>query len=113
MKWNPTDEDISYYKKINQDEEDNVEYYRIMLPLLLGKINEDYEQTFEPTSLPSNVKLFLALAINFYGSDIGVTSERMGSVSYSYDFSALPSTITDLLISYEKRSKKVRFYASW
>lgn len=102
MNWVPSDEEITYYKGLNQDKASNGEYYRSVLPLLLEKVNEDYNQSFEHTSVPSNVKLFLAKATQFYSGFPGLKSRSMGTVSYSFDFSELPQSITGLLARYRK-----------
>lgn len=108
MNWIPSDEEVAYYKALNQDKSDNSDYYKMMLPLLLENVNEEYNQNFDPTNLPGGIKIFLAKAVQFYAnSGSGLTSRSMGSVSYSFDFSTLPSTLTDLLTKY----RKVKFIA--
>lgn len=102
MNWIPSDEEIKYYKALNQDKASNEEYYASMLPILLEKVNEDYCLSIEPESLPANVKLFLAKATQFYSGPTGLKSRSMGTVSYSFDFSNLPQSITDLLARYRK-----------
>ena len=102
MDWVPTPEELTYYKTLNHDSAANESYYQVMLPLLLEKVNEDYNQSFTPTNLPANVKLFLAKAVQFYGGAVGLKSRRMGTVSYAFDFSTLPSSIMDLLARYRK-----------
>ena len=103
MPWIPTDEEVRQYKSLNQDKSANEDYYKVMLPIILESVNDEYNQCFEPSNLPGVVKLFLAKAIQFYsGAGSGVKSRSMGSVSYSYDFSNLPSTITSLLARYRK-----------
>ena len=102
MQWVPTTEEIAYYKGLNQDKATNGDYYASMLPLLLEKVNEDYNQSFEPFNIPANVKLFLAKATQFYSGAIGMKSRSMGTVSYSFDFNELPNSLTDLLERYRK-----------
>lgn len=102
MNWIPSTEEITYYKGLNQDKASNEDYYKSMLPLLLEKVNEDYTQSFDHINLPANVKLFLAKATQFYSGSPGLKSRSMGTVSYSFDFSELPETITGLLVRYRK-----------
>lgn len=100
--WTPTDEEVTYYKTLAQDKTPNEEYYKVMLPLLLDKVNEDYNQSFTSETAPANVKIFMAKATQFLGGNAGLKSRKMGSVSYSFNFSELPSYLTDLLVRYRK-----------
>lgn len=100
--WTVTDEDVTYYATLGQVKKPNADYYKTMLPILLEKVNEDYNTKFTPDELPANIKLFLAKAISFYSGHAGLKSRRMGSVSYSYDFNEMPTFITDLLRGYRK-----------
>lgn len=102
MSWIPTEDEVAYYKTINQDKSANEDTYKVMLPLLLEKLNEDYDQSFSSPNLPANVKIFLAKATQFFTGNTGLKSRSMGTVSYSFDFQKLPSTITDLLARYRK-----------
>lgn len=102
MDWTLTDEEVAYYKSLNQDQKANGEYYKTMLPILLELVNHECDQNFKPDALPGNVKLFLAKAALFYSMGTGVKSRKMGSVSYSYELSELPVSITTLLNRYRK-----------
>lgn len=102
MNWTPTDEEIAEYKALNQDKSNDDAYYKVMLPILLESVNEEYNQSFKPDNLPGAVKLFLAKATQFYANNTGLKSRKMGTVSYSYDFSNLPSSISGLLDRYRK-----------
>lgn len=99
--WIPTEDEITYYKRIGGNEAADDAYYRDMLPLMLEHINEECTQVFELNELPANVKLFLANSIAFFSNvEHGLKSEHVNSVIYTYDFSTLPKTITDLLAKY-------------
>lgn len=103
MEWIPTPDEIAVFKALNQDKKANDDYYKVMLPILLESVNEEYNQCFEPGELPGAVKLFLAKAVQFYsGVGSGVKSRSMGTVSYDYDFTNLPSSVTVLLARYRK-----------
>lgn len=102
MNWVPTPAEIQEFKTLNQDKSNNDEYYKVMLPILLDSVNEEYNQSFKPDNLPGAVKLFLAKATQFYAMNTGLKSRKMGTVSYSFDFSNLPTSITDLLNRYRK-----------
>lgn len=104
--WAVTDDDVKYYATLGQVKKPNVDYYKAMLPVLLDKVNEDYNTCFTPENMPPNVKLFLAKAVPFFSGASGLKSRKMGSVSYSFDFNDMPAAITDLL----KRYRKARFH---
>lgn len=108
MNWIPSDEEVAYYKSLNQDKSKNEDYYKVMLPIVLDNVNEEYNQNFNQANLPGAVKLFLAKAVQFYSnSGSGLKSRSMGTISYTFDFSTLPSTLTGLLARY----RKVKFIA--
>ncbi|QCR33129.1 hypothetical protein [Lysinibacillus sp. SGAir0095] len=102
MPWTPTAEEVEQFKTLNQDKSANEDYYKVMLPILLETVNDEYNQCFEPSNLPGAVKLFLAKATQFYSMNSGLKSRSMGSVSYDFDFANLPSSITSLLTRYRK-----------
>ncbi|WP_107839446.1 hypothetical protein [Metasolibacillus meyeri] len=108
--WNPTAEEIAYYKKIANDKNaTNDEYYEVMLPLVLDMLNEQLCQKFTQDTLPSSLKIFLAKATNFFGGNGALKSRSMGSVSYSFNFTELPSALTDLLTPYNA-CRKAKFH---
>lgn len=82
--WMPTDKEVSELIAINNDisTPELVEQYRVLAPIYLDYANEYCNQ--ELTAEISNVKVFIAKAIQFYTQEAGLTSESMGSVSYSY-----------------------------
>lgn len=99
--WIPTEEEIAYYKRLGQNPDADDAYYADMLPLLLEHVNEECTQTFSPTELPGNVRLFLANAVTFYSNaSFGLKSESVDDVTFSYDFDKLPGTLTGLLAKY-------------
>lgn len=100
--WTVTDDEVTYYATLGQVKKPNADYYKVMLPLLLEKVNEDYGTKFKHTDLPANVKIFLAKAIAFYAGHTGLKSRKMGSVSYTFDFTELEGSITSLLQGYRK-----------
>ena len=96
----PTVNDITYYKRIGKLEEDDT-YVADMLPLLLEHINSECVVEFTAPDLPANVKLFLAQSLAFFSAaQPGLESEKMGSVSFSYNFKELPVALKDLLSQY-------------
>lgn len=112
----PTNEEVTQIKRLAQDEEANDTYYSDMIPIVLEHINDNITEAFKDdyTALPGTVKLFIAQTIRFFNSaEFGLESEKMGSVSYSYDYTTLPVAITNLLTKYGYGLKKVTFYAAW
>ncbi|MFY0744743.1 hypothetical protein AB1K09_19950 [Solibacillus silvestris] len=113
MMWQPTPDEIAYYKRVGQGTELDDEYVKDTLPLLLEWAQEQTTVQFKYPNLPVGVKLFLAHALKFFGSaQIGLKSEKMGSVSFSYDFAALPSFVTDFLseYGYGRKRNRARFH---
>lgn len=112
--WVLTPDEIAYYKRIGQGSELDDAYVADTLPLLLEWAQEQCTVEFkDPSKLPVGVKLFLAHAVKFFGSaEIGLKSEKMGSVSFSYDFATLPSFITDFLFEYGygRKRNRARFH---
>lgn len=106
--WDVTADELVYYKRNAQFEEDvSDDYIKDQLNLLLGHINDECTVQFTPPNLPSNVTLFLIGAMQFFQSaQHGLKSERMGSVSFSYDFGTLPKSLTDLLLMYGYSHKR-------
>lgn len=102
MAWIPTDEEVAYFKALNRDNSKDDDYYKAMLPLLLEMVNKRYNQRFKPDKLPADVKLFLAKATEFFKMQQGLKARRMDDVSYTYEISELPKSITNLLINYRK-----------
>ena len=114
MMWELTPDEIAYYKRVGQSSELDDAYVQDTLPLLLEWAQEQCTVPFkQPPNLPVGVKLFLAHALKFFGSaEIGLKSEKMGSVSFSYDFAALPSFVTDFLAEYGygRKRNRARFH---
>lgn len=111
--WNPTQEEIAYYKRIGQCVQLDDQYVIDTLPLILEMAQSECTTEFNYPDLPSNVKLFLAHSLQFYGAaQPGIDSEKMGTVSYSYDFTKLPSYITDFLANfgYGRKRNRARFH---
>ena len=99
--WTPTDKEVSELIAINSDisTPELVEQYRVLAPIYLDYANEYCNQ--ELTTEISNVKVFIAKAIQFYAQEAGLTSESMGSASYSYT-TDLPSSILKPLRPYKR-----------
>lgn len=99
--WTPTADEIAYYKRNAKLDNVSDEYITDQLPLLLEHVNEECEVQFNHSNLPANVKMFIIGALNYFGSaQYGLESEKMGSVSFSYDFSEMPKSLKDLLAKY-------------
>ena len=114
----PTTEEIAQIKRLAQDEETSDTYYEDMIPIVLEHINDNITEPFEDdyTALPGTVKLFIAQTVGYFAqAAFGVKSEKMGSVSFSYDYSKLPASITGLLskYGYGQDDGTVTFYAAW
>lgn len=106
--WKPTADEIAYYKRNARLESASDEYITDQLPLLLEHINEECSNVeFKYENLPANVKMFLFGALNFlHSAQYGVKSEKMGSVSFTYDYDNIPANLTGLLSKYGyKRSQ--------
>lgn len=111
--WVPTPDEITYYKRIGQCADLDDQYVIDTLPLILEMAQSECTVEFSYPNLPSNVKLFLAHSLQFYGAaQPGLKSERMGTVSYSYDFAKLPSYISDFLANfgYGRKRNGARFH---
>lgn len=100
--WEVSDENVRYYSILGGVKKPNSDYYKAILPLLLKKVNEDYNTDFTHDNLPANVELFLAKAAAYYSANSGLKGRKMGSVSYSYDFKELGDEINNLLRGYRK-----------
>lgn len=100
--WEVTAEELAYYKRNAQlgDDVDD-DYIKDQLNLMLGHVNDECTVQFKAPDIPANVKLFIIGSIQFFQSaQHGLKSEKMGSVAFSYDFTALPKTLTDMLLMY-------------
>lgn len=114
----PTNEEVAEIKRLAKDEETSDVYYKDMIPIVLEHVNDNIEVPFndEYATLPGTVKLFIALTINYFAeAAFGVKSEKMGSASFTYDYSKLPASITNLLskYGYGADDRKVKFFAAW
>lgn len=111
MAWIPTDEEIKSFKLLGGDKSTgNEDYYREMLPLQLEMLNDQLCQKFTSDTLPASIKLYLSKAVGFFAKDGNLKSRSMGTVSYSWDNSELPFSVTKLLKGYNKCSGG-RFHA--
>ncbi|MGR6896993.1 phage head-tail connector protein [Rummeliibacillus sp. BSL5] len=99
--WTPTDEEVCELIAINDDisTPERVETYKILAPIYLDYAIDYCNQ--ELTVENSNVKVFIAKAIQFYTQKAGLTARSMGSVSYSYA-TDLPSSILKPLKPFKK-----------
>lgn len=102
--WNPTQEEIDYYKKLAGDPNGDNDYYAMMLPLMLESMNEQLCQCFTIDKLPASLKIYLGKATGFFKKDNTLKSRHMGTVSYSWDASTLPASISNLLKPYNRCS---------
>lgn len=102
--WTPTDQEVNELIIINSDisTPNRIEHYRKLAPIYLDYANEYCNQAL--TSDISNVKVFIAKAIQYYTQKAGLTARSMGTVSYSYA-TELPSSVLKPL----KPFKKVRW----
>ena len=105
--WVLTPTEIAYFKRIGQCEGVDDLYVSDMIPLLFDHVNEECAKEFTVESMTASVKLFLAQALAFFSvMQPGLEGERVGSVSFNYDFSKLPDTITGLLSQYGYGKKR-------
>lgn len=99
--WIPTDSEVNELIAINSDisTTQKVEHYRMLAPIYLDYASEYCNQTLDSSN--SNVKVFIAKAIQFYTQKSGLTARSMGSVSYSYT-TDLPSSVLKSLKPFKK-----------
>lgn len=85
------------------------EYLNVMVPLLEDYVKAECNNTFRKngkTVYPGGVKIFIAKACEHNLTVSGVSSKRLGTVSYSYDLD-FPESLRRLLNPY----RRVRFHA--
>ena len=105
--WEPTQQEIDALKQLNnvtgakQDA-----YYSAMAPILFDLAQGHCNREWLPTEMPSGVRLFIAKAIQFNMTPVGLSGRSMGTVSYSYE-TEFPKAIWTYLRPY----KKVKFHA--
>lgn len=105
--WEPTQEEIDLLKQMNEvTGAKHDAFYLAMAPILFDVAKDHCNGKWEPLEMPQGVRLFIAKAIQFNVQKTGLTSRRMGSVSYSYD-TEFPKAIWTYLRPY----KKVKFHA--
>ncbi|MGX9134043.1 phage head-tail connector protein [Rummeliibacillus sp. JY-2-4R] len=99
--WNPTDQEVNELIQINSDTStpERIEHYHTLAPIYFDFANDYCNQQFEVPN--SNVKVFIAKAIQFYTQKAGLTARSMGSVSYSYA-TDLPSSVLKPLKPFKK-----------
>lgn len=110
--WTPTNEEVAELKTIGRCSDLSDEFVSATLPALFDYVQGQCITEFTIGQFPGGLKLFLAHALNFTGkAKVGVKSKKMGTVSVGYDFSELPTWITDFLGEYGFGLKKKRGYA--
>jgi len=106
MAWEPTDEQLTELKTMNNEKGVNHDaFYRALAPVLFETAREHCNKEWLPEEMPAGVKLFIAKAIQFNKNPTGLSGRSMGTVSYSYD-TEFPKSIWTYLRPY----KRVRFY---
>lgn len=110
--WEPTQEEINELKTINGEQSAaKDETYRVMLPILFEHVEEYCNYRFPRDAddrplMPGGVKMFIAKVIQHNQIPTGLSSRKMGTVSYDYS-----EDIPQSLYSYIRRYRKVRFHA--
>lgn len=110
--WEPTAEEIEELKVINGEKStDKDETYRVMLPILFEHVEEYCNFKFPRDAtgrplIPGGVKMFIAKVIQHNQIPAGLSSRKMGTVSYDY-----AEDIPQGLYSYIRRYRKVKFHA--
>jgi hypothetical protein len=80
------------------------DYLNIVIPLIVDDVQEQCNNTFDISNLPSGIIRYLAKALEFDMGDSRLKSRSLGNVSYSFN-TELPGSVAKLLRPY----KKVRF----
>jgi hypothetical protein len=80
------------------------DYLNTMIPLIVDDVQEQCNNTFDISNLPSGIIRYLAKALEFDMGDSRLKSRSLGNVSYSFN-TELPDSVAKLLRPY----KKVRF----
>lgn len=105
--WQPTQDEIDHLKKLNNDTGAKHDaFYSAMAPILFDVAKDHCNGKWDAVNMPSGVMLFIAKAIQFNMTPVGLQGRSMGTVSYSYD-TEFPKAIWTYLRPY----KKVKFHA--